>query len=139
MTRFATRLLFCITASLAVVGCAPLASSKAMPDVTILSTSTPEQASGVRGTLTATSGPAPENGGMPTPAPQFGVRLVVLDAATQQVVVESQSGSHGAYELKLPPGKYTVCIRPDDREMCTADVLVKPGKFVTVDFGYGLQ
>ena len=115
-------------------GCGP-AATLAIP----VDTPHVETEQGVRGTVTATSGPAPEDGSPVVPAPQSGTRIVALDPVTKQVIAKTESGASGLYELRLLPGRYLICVTPDDRTLCNPEVNVTAGRFVTVDFGYGLQ
>lgn len=120
-------------------GCGPAAPPTSSAITIPVDTPRVELEQGIRGTVTATSGPAPEDGSPVVPVPQFGVRVVALDPVTKQVIAKTESGASGLYELRLLPGHYFICVMPDDRTLCNPEIVVPAGRFVTVDLGYGLQ
>lgn len=117
---------------------APTPSDTAPPTI-LFATPKPGQVQGVRGTVSLSGGPAPENGGIPTPYVSCCVAIVAREPGTQHVVAQTQSGTQGIYELQLLPSRYDICTAAGyGTDYCINNVIVTAGNFLSLDFNVAM-
>ena len=126
----------CSSLILWVVGCLPAAVPNSYPTTPTIIVDTPLPEQGIRGTVSYGTGPVDENGTAVSPGHAGGVRVFVLDTGTKQLITETRSSvaadSFGMYEIKLPPGRYDVCVHTT-RDICIPGVVVTANNYSIVD------